>query len=153
MNRTRGVGSFVVVAMTLAFFGCGADSSGKAEIYAFRARVTTGAEGSDGDVALCWTALGAEECSELVSDDDDWQARSARTYDVRPKARIPESAPLSSIRLKYTAPLLVGRDEWALEGVTVTAYLANETSRIVCEARDIGRVLTPNQTFDCPPSP
>ncbi|MBX3211514.1 MAG: hypothetical protein KF850_05735 [Labilithrix sp.] len=149
MGRTRFVAG---VAILTALGGCDAEA-GKAEIFAFRARVTTGAEGSDGDVHLCWTAGETEECKELASDDDDWQAGASRVYEVRPKARIPEATPLTDIRLKYTAPIFVGRDEWELAGVTVTAYLANDTSKVVCDARELAVVMVPPGTFDCPPVP
>ena len=138
------------LVMIAALAGCGS-SPGEAEIFAFRARVTTGAEGSDGDVHLCWTVEGKEECKELVSDDDDWIAKSSRVYEVRPTKRIPETTPLTNIRLKYSAPLFVGRDEWELQALTVTAFLANDTSKVVCDAQDLALTLIPIQTFDCPP--
>lgn len=137
------------VLMIAAFAGCDA-GPGAAEIFAFRARITTGAEGSDGDVHLCWTAGGTEECKELASDDDDFTANTSRVYEVRPTKRIPETTPLTNIRLKYTAPLLVGRDEWELKAVTVTAFLANDTSKVVCDERNLALRMFPNQTFDCP---
>ncbi len=101
-------GSALSLALGLSAAGCGVGND-KAEIYAFRARITTGSEGSDGDVSLCWTAEGrAEECKGLSSDSNDFEANTSRSYDARPEERILEGVVVTSIRLRYSGGLGFG---------------------------------------------
>lgn len=138
------------IGATIAALGCSSASEGRAEIYAFRASIATGAEGSDSKVALCWTVEGQEECKDLSSDGNDFESRTTRAYSVRPAKRIPEAVPITRLRLKYTAgPFTVG-DEWELAGVTVTAFLANDTNRVLCEQSGSSVRLSPGDSYTCP---
>jgi hypothetical protein len=141
--------SLVLVLLASSLSSCSAASDDS--YYAVRAVVTTGKEGSDGDVSLCWTANGSESCQDLSSSGNDFESGARQTFDVKVSPRIAHGTQFTAIALKYKSGLSIG-DSWEVTGLTVTRYFGDGKAEPICAAT-FDQTLSNGATFHPPGCP
>lgn len=107
------------------------------EVYAMRALVVTGDEGTDGNVELCWTIHGRDECHDLSSKANDFEAGMHQTFDVEPDRRWSVTEKPDAVWLTYSAGLSIG-DRWQLAEVSVTAFGTDDSRTVLCQVQPRG---------------
>lgn len=134
-----------LVGLVGAFGGSACSFDKDPEVVSVRAELTTGNEGSDGDVELCWLLDGQTECHELSSEANDFERGARQTFDVRPGNRWLVQQTPEAVWLTYSPGLSFG-DSWELALLRVTAYANDDTQRTLCEATPSGKV---GSRLDC----
>lgn len=125
---------FFLLLSSLSSFSCSSLGSSDDSYYALRATVTTGKEGSDGDVSLCFTVNGSEKCQELSSDHNDFEANQTDRFDISLSPRIAHGTKFTGFKLKYTTGLSLG-DSWEVSGLRISLYYADKQEEVVCDAK------------------
>lgn len=126
---------FFVCLGTSSLLACDLPSGGD-QVYAVRAEIVTGEEGSDGDVELCWTYADETECHDLSSDLNDFEEGYRQRFDVRPVRRWSVDEMPSAIWLTYTPGLSLG-DQWSLASLDVTAYGQDDSRHVLCRVENV----------------
>jgi len=121
-----------LLPLVLALAACGGLGEDDS-YYALRARVTTGQEGSDGDVTLCWTESGTQSCEELSSDGNDFESGSTNTFDLSLDPRVEHGTKFTGFQLQYSTGISVG-DTWDLAGLRISLYFGDGEEELVCDA-------------------
>lgn len=109
------------------------------EVYAMRALVVTGGEGTDGNVDLCWTIHGRDECHDLSSKANDFESGMRQTFDVEPEHRWSVTEKPDAVWLTYSAGLSIG-DRWQVAEITVTAFGTDDSQTTLCRVEPEGFV-------------
>ena len=98
-----------------------------------RAIVTTGTEGSDGDVSLCYTVNGSETCDNLSNSHNDFESGQTDTFDLSLSPRLASGTKLTNIHLKYATGLSIG-DSWEPTGLRVSLFYGGGEEELVCKS-------------------